>query len=63
MYSVDLQIYLMLIKLLVPILILEELKSISLTSLVVLSLTSLIISYSNVISTSVPTLCNLAWTL
>ena len=63
MYSGDLQICLMLIRLLVPILILGELKPISPILSVALSLTSLIISYFNVVSISVPTLHNSIWTL
>ena len=64
MYSGNLQIYLMLIRLLVPILILEELKPASPTLSVILSLTSLIISYSNVVFISMPILLPLAsWTI
>ena len=49
MYLADLLIHLILIRLLVLILIQEELKSVSLTPSVVLSLTSSIISCSNAI--------------
>jgi len=58
-YLVNLQIHLMLIRLLASILIQEKLKSASPTSSVVLSLTSLIIFYSNVITISTPILYNL----
>ena len=57
-YLVNSQTHLMLIKLLVLILILGKLKPVFLTPLVALSLTSSIIFYSNVISTSALILCN-----
>ena len=63
MYSVNLQICLMLIRLLVLILIQGELKSTFPTLSVALSLTSSIISYSNIVSTSVLISCNSTWTL
>jgi len=62
-YLVNLQIHLMLIRPPVSILILEKLKPISLTLSAVPSLTSSIISYSNVISIFMPTLHNLTQTL
>jgi len=62
-YLVDLQTLLILIKLPVLILIQGELKLTSLTLSVALSLISLIISYSNVISTSMLIWCNLTQTL
>jgi len=63
MYSVNLQICLMLIRPLVLILIQGELKSTFPTLSVALSLTSSIISYSNIVSTSVLISCNSTWTL
>ena len=62
-YSVDSQIHLMLIKSLVLILIQEELKPASLIPLAALSLTSSIIFYFNITSTSTLILCNLTQTL
>ena len=59
MYLFDLQTLLMLIRSLVITLIQEELKSTSLIPLIILSLTSLIIFYFNVVSTSVLILYNL----
>ena len=58
-YLVNLQIHLMLIKLPVLILMLEELTSASLIPSVALSLTSSIIPYSNVIFISILILYNL----
>ena len=63
MYLVVLQIYLLLIKLLVLILIKEELKPISPTLSVVLSLTSSIIFYFNIVFTFMQILHNLIWIL
>ena len=63
MYLVNLLIHSMLIRLLVLILIQEELKPISLTSSVALSPTSLIISYSNITSTSILIQHNSTWIL
>ena len=57
-YLVDLQIYLILIRLPVPILIQGKLKPIYPILLAALSLTSSIISYSNIVSTFVPILHN-----
>ena len=62
-YSVDSQIHLMLIKSLVLILIQEELKPASLIPLAALSLTSSIIFYFNITSTSTLIPCNLTQTL
>ena len=62
-YLADLLTLLILIKLLVPILIQEELKPASLTPLAELSLTSSIISCFNAIYTSVLIWYNLIWTL
>ena len=59
----DLLTHLILIRLLVPILIQEKLKPISLTSSVTLSLISSIISCSNVIYIFVLIWCNSTWTL
>ena len=63
MYLVNLLIHSMLIRLLVLILIQEELKPISLTSSVALSPASLIISYSNITSTSILIQHNSTWIL
>jgi len=63
MYLVNLQTPLILIRPLVLILIQGELKPAFPTLSVTLSLTSSIISYSNVVSTFVLILCNLIWTL
>ena len=62
-YLVNLQTHSQLIKPLVLILIQGELKSVFLILLVALSLTSLIISYSNIIFTSMLILHNLIWIL
>ena len=62
-YLVNLQKFLILIRPLVLTLIQEKLKPISLTLLTALSLTSLIIYYSNVIFISIPISCNLTWIL
>ena len=59
MYLVDLQIYLILIRPLVLILILGELKPAFLIFSAALSLTSSIISYSNIASTFMLIPCNL----
>ena len=59
MYLVNLQTLLILIKPLVLILIQEKLNPTFLTPSAVLSLTSSIISYFNIISTSILILCNL----
>jgi len=58
-----LQTFLILIRLLVPILIQEKLKPISLTSLAALSQISSIISCFNIVSTSTLILYNLTWTI
>ena len=63
MYLVNLQTPLILIRPLVLTLIQGELKPAFPTLSVALSLTSSIISYSNVVSTFVLILCNLIWTL
>ena len=62
-YLANLLTFLILIRLPVPILIQGELKPISLTSSVVLSLTSLIISYSNNVYISMLIQHNSTWTL
>ena len=62
-YLADLLTYLMLIRLLDLILIYRELKPISLTPSVALSLTSSLISCSNVAYISTLIQCNLIWTL
>jgi len=62
-YLVNLQTPLILIRPLVLTLIQGELKPVFPTLSVALSLTSSIISYSNVVSTFVLILCNLIWTL
>ena len=62
-YLVNLQKFLILIRPLVLTLIQEELKPISLTLLTALSLTSLIIYYSNVVFIFIPISCNLTWIL
>ena len=58
-YLVNLQEFLILIRPLVLTLIQEELKPTSLTLLAALSLTSLIIYYSNIVFISIPISCNL----
>ena len=63
MYLVILQIYLLLIKSLVLILIQEKLKLVSLTLLVILSLISSVISYFNVVFIYVLIPHNLTWIL
>ena len=62
-YLADLLTLLILIRLLVPILIQEELKPASLTPSAALSLTSSIIFCFNAVYTSVLIWCNLTWTL